>query len=123
MSRIKGGESTVKITGLVVFEKRIGDTLVIAKKTPVNLQVETSLVPIALTLAGLGPVRSKVVHHRLALPTLIWCQTSLNSLISGANFGNDERGTDSLWNELQDDELWALSLLTVVGNGHQDYCP
>ncbi len=116
LSRIKGGESTVKITGLVVFEKRIGDTLAIAKKTPVNLQVETSLVPIALT-PGLGPVKPQVVHPQLALPNLIRCQTAFNSLIYGAYFGNDERGTDSLWNELQDDEPWELSLLTVAGSG------
>ena len=101
LSRIKGGESTVKITGLVVFEKRIGDTLVIAKKTPVNQQVERSLVPIALTPAGLGPVKPQVVHPRLALPKyVIRCQTSPNSLIYGANFGDYERGTDFL----QDDE-------------------
>ncbi len=91
----------------------IGDTLVIAKKTPVKLQAETSLVPKALTPAGLGLVKPHVVHPRLALPNFIRCQTSLNSLIYGANFGNDERGTDSLWNELQDDEPPQLSLVTV----------
>ena len=93
------------------------------KKISLHQQVERSLVPIALTPAGLGPVKPQVVHPRLALPNLIWCQTSLNSLIYGANLGNDERGTDSLWNELQDDEPGELSLLTVAGNGHQDYCP
>jgi hypothetical protein len=97
LSRIKGGESTVKITGLVVFEKRIGDTLVIAKKTPVNQQVERSLVPIALTRAGLDAVKPQVLHPRLALPNLIWCQTSLNFLISGANFGDYERAPILFW--------------------------
>ena len=64
---------------------RIGDTLVIAKMTPVSQQVERSLVPIALTPAGLD----------LPFLKLIRCQTSLNSLIYGANFGNYVRVTDS----------------------------
>ncbi len=49
----------------------------------------------ALPPAGLDPVKPQVVHPRLALPNLIWCQTSLNSLIYGANFGNYVRVTDS----------------------------
>ncbi len=48
-----------------------------------------------LTLAGLDPVKPQVVHPRLALPNLIRCQTSLNSLIYRANFGNYVRVTDS----------------------------
>ena len=60
----------------------------IAKKTPVNQHVERSLVPIALAPEGLDPVKPQVVHPRLALPNLIQCQTSLNSLIYGANFWN-----------------------------------
>jgi len=54
-------------------------------------------VPIALTPAGLGPVKSQVVHPRLALPNLIWCQTSFNSLIYGVNFGNYVRVTGHRW--------------------------
>jgi len=49
----------------------------------------------ALTPAGLDPVKPQVVHPRLALPNVIRCQTSLNSLIYGANFGNYVRVTDS----------------------------
>ena len=47
---------------------RIGDTLVIAKRTPVNQQVERSLVPIALIPAGLDPVKPQALHPWLALP-------------------------------------------------------
>ncbi len=75
---------------------RIGDTHVIAKRTPVNQQVERSLVPMALTPAGLDPLKPQVRHPRLALPILIRCQTSLNSLIYRANFGNYERVTPTL---------------------------
>ncbi len=49
----------------------------------------------APTPAGLDPVKPKVVHPRLALPNVIRCQTSLNSLIYGANFRNYVRVTDS----------------------------
>ncbi len=49
----------------------------------------------ALTPAGLDPVKPQVVHPRLALPNVLRCQTSLNSLIYGANFGNYVRVTDS----------------------------
>ena len=49
----------------------------------------------ALSRAGLDPVKPQVLHLRLALPKLIRCQTSLNSLIYGANFRNYVRGTDS----------------------------
>ncbi len=45
--------------------------------------------------AGLDPVKPQVLHPRLALPNLIRCQTSLKSLISGANFRNYVRVTDS----------------------------
>jgi len=74
--------------------KRIGDTLVIAKRTLLNQQVERSLVPIALTLAVLDPVKPQVLHPRLAELGFIRCQTCHKSLIYGANFGNYERGTD-----------------------------
>ena len=50
----------------------------------------------ALTLAGLDPVGLQIVYLRLPLPNVIPCQTSLNSLIYGANFGNYVRVTDSL---------------------------
>ncbi len=73
----------------------IGVTLVIAKKTSINQQVERSLVPMAIDPAGLDLVNPKVLHPRLALPRLIGCQTSLKSLISGANFRKSVRGTDS----------------------------
>ncbi len=73
---------------------RIGDTLVIAKKAPIIQQVERSLVPMALTPATLGSVKPQVLHPRLAELWLIRCQTSLNSLIYGANFGNYVRVTD-----------------------------
>jgi len=96
LSRIKGGESTVKVTRLVAFEKRIGDTLVIANKTPVNQQVERSLVAIALTPAALDPVKPQVLQPWLAELWLIRCQTSLNSLIYGANFGKYVRVTASV---------------------------
>ncbi len=46
--------------------RRIGDTPVIAKRTPVNQQVERSLVPMALTPAALHPVKPQVLHPRLA---------------------------------------------------------
>ena len=49
----------------------------------------------ALTSAGLDPLKPQVLHPRLAFPNLIRCQTSLNSLIYGANFGNYVRVTDS----------------------------
>ena len=46
----------------------------------------------ALTPAGLDPLKPQVRHPRPALPNLIRniirCQTSLNSLIYRANFGN-----------------------------------
>jgi hypothetical protein len=47
----------------------------------------------ALTPAGLDPVKPQVRHPRLPLPNLIRCQTSLNSLIYWANFGNYVRVT------------------------------
>ena len=50
-----------------------------------------------LTPAVLDPVKPQVLHPRLAKLRLIRCQTSLNSLIYGANFGNYVRGTDSRW--------------------------
>ena len=49
----------------------------------------------ALTLAGLDPVNPHLLHPRLAPPSLIRCQTPLNSLIYGDNFGNYVRVTDS----------------------------
>ena len=49
----------------------------------------------ALTPAALDPVEPQVLHPRLAELWLIRCQTSLNSLIYGANFGNYVRVTDS----------------------------
>ena len=83
----------------VIFCKgaTIGDTLVIAKRPPVNQQVEMSLVPIALFPAGLDPVKPQVLQPRLALPKLIRCQTSPNSLIYVANFGNYVRGTNPFY--------------------------
>ncbi len=48
----------------------------------------------ALTPATLDPVKPQVLQPRLAELWLIRCQTSLNSLISGANFGNSVRVTD-----------------------------
>ena len=48
----------------------------------------------ALTPAALDPVEPQVLHPRLAELWLIRCQTSLNSLIYGANFGNYVRVTD-----------------------------
>ncbi len=74
---------------------KIGDTLVIAQRTPVIQQVERSLAPRALTPAGLDTVQPQVVHTQLALPNLIRCQTPLNSLIYRANFRNYVRVTDS----------------------------
>ncbi len=49
-----------------------------------------------LTLAALDPVKPQVLHPRLAELWFIRCQTSLNSLIYGANFGNYVRVTDSI---------------------------
>jgi len=51
-----------------VTRSGIGDTLVIAKRTPVNQQVERSLVPNSLTSAGLDPVKPKSCN--LGLPFL-----------------------------------------------------
>ncbi len=45
--------------------------------------------------AGLDPVKSQVVHPRLAEPWLVRCQISLFSLIYGANFLNHVTVTDS----------------------------
>ena len=42
----------------------------------------------APTLAGLDPVKLHVQHPRLAPPSFVRCQTPLNSLIYGDNFGN-----------------------------------
>jgi len=47
----------------------------------------------ALTPAGLEPLKPKVLHFRLSLPSLIRFQTPLNSLIYGDNFGNYVRVT------------------------------
>ncbi len=47
----------------------------------------------ALTPADLDPIKPQVLHPRLALPSLIRCQTPLNSLIYGDNFGNYVRVT------------------------------
>ena len=47
----------------------------------------------ALTPAGLDPLKPQVLHPRLAELWFIRCQTSLNSLIYGANFGNYLRVT------------------------------
>jgi len=49
----------------------------------------------ALTPADLDPVKPQVLHPRLGLPNVIRCQTSLQSLIYGANFGNYVGVTDS----------------------------
>ena len=40
----------------------------------------------AVTPAGLDPLKPQVRHPRLALPNLIRCQTSLNFLICRAKF-------------------------------------
>ncbi len=50
----------------------------------------------ALTPAGLEPIKPQVLHPLFALPSLIRCQTPLNSLIYGDNFGNYVRVTESL---------------------------
>ena len=50
----------------------------------------------ALTPAGLEPVKPQVLHPRLSRPSLIRCQTPLNSLIYGDEFGNYVRVTDFL---------------------------
>ncbi len=49
----------------------------------------------ALTPVALDSESPQVLHPRLAELGFIRCQTSLNSLIYGANFGNYERVTDS----------------------------
>ena len=49
----------------------------------------------AMNPAGLDPVKLQALNPRLALPNLLRCQTSLNSLIYGANFRNYVRGTNS----------------------------
>ncbi len=52
----------------------------------------------AMNPAGLDPAKPQALNLRLALPNLLRCQTSLNSLIYGANFRNYVRGTNSpLW--------------------------
>jgi len=48
----------------------------------------------ALTPAGLEPAKPKILHPRLAELWLIRCQTSLKSLIYGANFRNYVRVTE-----------------------------
>ena len=47
----------------------------------------------ALTPAALEPEKPQVVDPRLVELGFIRCQTSLNSLIYGADFGNYVRGT------------------------------
>ena len=47
----------------------------------------------ALTPVALDPAKPQVLHHRLAELGFIRCQTSLNSLIYRANFGNYVRVT------------------------------
>ncbi len=42
----------------------------------------------ALPLVALDPAKPQVLHHRLGELGFIRCQTSLNSLIYRANFGN-----------------------------------
>ena len=42
----------------------------------------------ALTPAGFDPVKPQALHPRIAELWFIRCQTSLNSLIYGANFRN-----------------------------------
>jgi len=74
----------------------IGVTLVTAQRTSINQQVERSLGPMAMNPAGLDPVKPQVLNLRLALPMLTRCQTSLNSLVSVANFRKSVRGTDSV---------------------------
>ena len=49
----------------------------------------------AMNPAGLDPAKPQALNPRLALPNLLRCQTSLNSLIYGANFRKSVRGTDS----------------------------
>jgi len=49
----------------------------------------------AMNPAGLDPAKPQALKPRLALPSLLRCQTSLNSLIYWANFRNYVRGTDS----------------------------
>ena len=49
----------------------------------------------ALTPEGLEPIKPQILHPRLALPSLIRCQTPLNSLIYGGEFGNYVRVTES----------------------------
>ncbi len=48
----------------------------------------------ALTPAGFDPVKPQALHPRLAELWFIRCQTSLNSLIYGANFRNYVRVTE-----------------------------
>lgn len=49
----------------------------------------------AMNPAGLDPAKPPALSPRLALPNLPRYQTSLNSLIHGANFRNYVRGTNS----------------------------
>ena len=58
----------------------------------------------ALTPAALDPVEPQVLPPRLAELWLIRCQTSRDSLIYGANFGNYVRVTDSLPGRLKNSE-------------------
>jgi len=49
----------------------------------------------AMNPAGLDPAKPQALNPRLALPNLLRCQTSLKSLIYGANFRKSVRGTNS----------------------------
>ncbi len=49
----------------------------------------------AMNPAGLDPAKPPPLSPRLALPNLLRYQTSLNSLIYGANSRKSVRGTDS----------------------------
>jgi len=48
----------------------------------------------ALTPAGLHPVKHQIVPPRLGFPNVIRCQTTLNSLIYGAHLGHYVGVTD-----------------------------
>ncbi len=67
----------------------------------------------ALTPAGLEPIKPKILHPRLALPSLIRCQTPLKLLIYRGNFGNYVRVTKSPLNQSGCDYIIEVSVEPV----------
>ena len=67
----------------------------------------------ALTPAGLEPIKPQILHPRLALLSFIRCQTPLKLLIYRSFFGNYERVTKSPLNQSGCDYIIEVSVEPV----------